>query len=191
MEDVLFDREKALKNAMLVFWERGYSNTSLKDLLGKMNILNGSFYNTFKSKKEVFIQALELYGNTVLSERIEAFRKSDNFKNGLRSFLKQILKDSEGRKYPCGCMVVSAIDEELLKDAGIQKVVRAKVDMLRQFLKSEVQKAQESKEIRTNQPSEVIAEFLMMYTEGFIKSLVLDGAQAKHLKQIEYLIASL
>ena len=50
-----FDYDKAIARATRLFWKTGYSNTSLRDLLKVMNIGEGSFYNTVKSKKNLSV----------------------------------------------------------------------------------------------------------------------------------------
>ena len=42
-----FDEEKALDQAMRLFWTQGYQGTSLHDLLQTMGISKSSFYETF------------------------------------------------------------------------------------------------------------------------------------------------
>ena len=49
-----FDLDKAIDKATLLFWKKGYSNTSLRDLLKVMGIGEGSFYNSVKSKKNLY-----------------------------------------------------------------------------------------------------------------------------------------
>lgn len=61
----LFDREKALEAAMLLFWEKGYDMASLsllKDAMG--GISAPSFYAAFDSKERLFSEALDLYVST-------------------------------------------------------------------------------------------------------------------------------
>ena len=56
-----FDEAAALDRAMEVFWKQGYQNTSLDDLLEAMGIQRGSFYNTFGSKRETYLRAIDRY----------------------------------------------------------------------------------------------------------------------------------
>ncbi|HEX9701827.1 MAG TPA: TetR/AcrR family transcriptional regulator, partial [Rhodospirillales bacterium] len=60
-----FETSEALNQAMQVFWTKGYEATSLADLIGAMNLSKSSFYDTFGSKHEVFLAAIEHYKQTV------------------------------------------------------------------------------------------------------------------------------
>jgi TetR/AcrR family transcriptional repressor of nem operon len=44
-----------------VFWERGYGDTSLPDLLAAMKLTRGSLYKAFKDKKSLFLEVLRVY----------------------------------------------------------------------------------------------------------------------------------
>ncbi|MGR9108567.1 MAG: TetR/AcrR family transcriptional regulator [Gammaproteobacteria bacterium] len=59
-----FDTREALGKAMQVFWQKGYKGASLQNLLDEMGIGKGSFYATFGSKRELFLQALKHFGDT-------------------------------------------------------------------------------------------------------------------------------
>jgi len=55
----LFENKELVSRAQSVFWEKGYTATSLNDLLEVTGIGSGSFYNSFKGgKKEVFKAAI-------------------------------------------------------------------------------------------------------------------------------------
>jgi TetR/AcrR family transcriptional regulator, transcriptional repressor for nem operon len=56
-----FDRDKALKRAMEVFWEHGYEATSTDQLLKAMGIGRQNLYDTFGDKRRLFLEALGLY----------------------------------------------------------------------------------------------------------------------------------
>src|SRR5580698_8390354 len=56
-----FDVEKALHQAMQVFWRKGYLGTSLSDLTDAMGINRPSLYAAFGNKESLFRKALEHY----------------------------------------------------------------------------------------------------------------------------------
>ena len=53
-----FDRDEALKSALGVFRKKGFNATSTDDLRLAMGIGRQSFYDTFKGKKEIYLEAL-------------------------------------------------------------------------------------------------------------------------------------
>lgn len=56
-----FDKDKVIERAMLLFWERGYEATSMRDLLEAMGISSSSLYTAFRDKRGVYLAALEQY----------------------------------------------------------------------------------------------------------------------------------
>ena len=56
-----FDREYALEQAMLVFWQYGYETTSLNDLTAAMGITPPSLYGAFGDKETLFLEAVQRY----------------------------------------------------------------------------------------------------------------------------------
>src|ERR1700721_2315623 len=57
----VFCRDGALREAMNLFWERGYEGTSFDDLIAAMGISASSFYNSFGSKEALFCGATRSY----------------------------------------------------------------------------------------------------------------------------------
>ncbi|MBD3664994.1 TetR/AcrR family transcriptional regulator [Sulfitobacter aestuariivivens] len=56
-----FDTDEALERAMQVFWQHGYQDASLPDLLDGMGLTRGSLYKAFKDKKSLFLLVLDRY----------------------------------------------------------------------------------------------------------------------------------
>jgi AcrR family transcriptional regulator len=56
-----FDIEKALEQALQVFWHKGYEGTSLSDLTEAMGINRPSLYAAFGNKEALFRKALDRY----------------------------------------------------------------------------------------------------------------------------------
>jgi len=188
MEETLFNKETTLEKAMHVFWKKGYDNTSLKDLLQAMKILNGSFYNTFGSKQKLFIQAVDLYGEQILKQRIALFQKQADFRSGLKSFFDLLLKDFEDKKNPKGCMIIGSIQPELLKDAKVANCIKSKLDIYKAFLTSEIIKAQKNKELSQKLEPEILSSLILTFTQGITKSAILREPVTKLDQQINAFI---
>src|SRR5882724_13699779 len=58
-----FNRDKALDSALATFRKNGFGATTTDDLRLAMGIGRQSFYDTFKSKREVFLEALDRYNS--------------------------------------------------------------------------------------------------------------------------------
>src|ERR1700675_3894090 len=58
-----FDPDKALDEALHVFWRRGYEGASMTDLTEAMGITKPSLYAAFGNKEELFRKALDRYVN--------------------------------------------------------------------------------------------------------------------------------
>jgi TetR/AcrR family transcriptional repressor of nem operon len=56
-----FDQEKALRKAIRLFSQQGFSATSTDDLMRVMEVGRQSMYDTFGDKRALFLKALELY----------------------------------------------------------------------------------------------------------------------------------
>ena len=56
-----FDLEKALDQALNVFWRKGFEGASLPDLTKAMGINRPSLYAAFGNKEELFRRAMERY----------------------------------------------------------------------------------------------------------------------------------
>ena len=54
-------RERLIDAAIALFWEKGYANTSMSDLLAAAKANSGSFYHFFSSKEELLLAVLDRY----------------------------------------------------------------------------------------------------------------------------------
>jgi AcrR family transcriptional regulator len=71
----VFDIEKAIQTATVMFWKNGYEQTSLSNLTEEMGITPPSFYFAFESKDGLFRKVVKHYVTTYLGFMGEAFRQ--------------------------------------------------------------------------------------------------------------------
>src|SRR5215467_7098314 len=88
-----FNYERAVERATKVFWAKGYSAASMRDLLKAMGIGEGSFYHLFGSKNRLYLECLKQYNETVTCRRLEALNAEPSVGKALRGFFRGLIDD--------------------------------------------------------------------------------------------------
>ena len=103
-----FDRDQALKQAMLAFWRRGYEGTSMSDLVAALGIASARIYAAFGSKEGLFREAVALYtaGDGGFADL--ALRQEEDVAAAIERMLHDAVMLYTQPDSPQGCMVVSA-----------------------------------------------------------------------------------
>ncbi|ACB00419.1 MULTISPECIES: TetR/AcrR family transcriptional regulator [Cyanophyceae] len=117
-----FNRNAALEKAMELFWEKGYSATSLAELLDYMGIQRQSLYNTFGNKHDLFLEAIAYYGKIAVRQLEERLNYSASPLENLRNLFYQTADNA--KLLGCrGCFVVNAMIELAPHDPQVAALV--------------------------------------------------------------------
>jgi len=121
-----FDPEKALEGAMALFWERGFEAASLEELIAAMGIARGSLYKAFRSKRGVFLMALELYDRSEIEACVRELRDAAGGDGAarVRRFLAEVAQDAEAGDRR-GCFLCNAAVGEAQHDPEVAAHVMA------------------------------------------------------------------
>ncbi|TDD72157.1 TetR/AcrR family transcriptional regulator [Actinomadura darangshiensis] len=103
-----FDPDTALRQALDVFWERGYEGTSLNDLAKAMGIASASIYACFGSKEELFRQVMALYGATSGERPRRPLREEPDTRAAIHAMLRATADEITRPDAPHYCMLVLA-----------------------------------------------------------------------------------
>lgn len=103
-----FDRAEALRQAMVVFWERGYEGTSLSDLTEAMGIERPSLYSAFGCKEALFREAVDLYNKTESPGAQKMLDSAPTAKAAIAAMLYHYAENYTRPGKPPGCMIVLA-----------------------------------------------------------------------------------
>ena len=159
-----FDPQDALRRAMLVFWTHGYEGTSLSNLLQAMSIQKGSFYDTYGSKHELYLKAMELY----LQERFAGFERiTENRepKEALLAVLDAIRKECVGKEREKSCLALNCVLERAQSDPAALKIVQQAFKFQEKFYASLIREGQQagtiSSEIDPSEASKVLMGLVM------------------------------
>ena len=89
-----FDPDEALGRAVEVFWSKGYEATSIKDLQEGMGIRRQSLYDTFGSKRELFLTVLRFYHENVIVNNLNHLLSTSAPKKSIQRIFRQRIKDA-------------------------------------------------------------------------------------------------
>ena len=106
-----FDREEVLNKAMMVFRDKGYEATSMQDLVTHMGINRFSLYETFKSKHELFMQALQAYYENVAVPFFSKLKDSNQGLQVIETTLMELLSQIRSGQSSNGCLLCNTIAE--------------------------------------------------------------------------------
>lgn len=102
-----FDRDKALRRAMEVFWAHGYEGATLKALQEAMGgISPPSFYHAFGSKERLFEEVADLYVETIGEPSVRALNNASSARAGIEAMLRLTAKSFSSPGKPRGCLLV-------------------------------------------------------------------------------------
>ncbi|NUT52014.1 MAG: TetR/AcrR family transcriptional regulator [Saccharothrix sp.] len=115
-----FDRDQALRAAMLAFWRRGFEAVSTSELAAGMGISQSSLYAAFGDKQTLFRAAVDFYGDHEGSITRRALARSGPACEAVESLLRESADRFTDASLPAGCMVVLAAANATPDNAAVQ-----------------------------------------------------------------------
>lgn len=185
-----FDYDRAIDRATQVFWKKGYSNASLRDLLGAMGIGEGSFYNTLKSKKRLYLECLRHYDDTVTRRRVAALLSGASTKDGIRAFFKEVLDELDDPKTPRICLIGASLSGDVLAERELKRYVVEGMATFSNHFRERLKSARENGELPDVDP-EVVTQVLVTYLQGLFRVIRVLQDRPQMEKQIELLLCGL
>lgn len=116
-----FDPDTALRQALDLFWERGYEGTSLSDLAGAMGIASASIYACFGSKENLFRQVMELYGTTSGGPPRQALGEHPTARAAVHAMLRATADQITRSDAPHYCMLILAAPTGAVENHSVRE----------------------------------------------------------------------
>ncbi len=153
-----FDRDRALDDAMRVFWEKGYEATSIQDLVDAIGVNRASLYGTFGGKRELFQSALERFrgADERNLERLAAAVPPGlaRIREVFRRAARETLDDARG------CMVINSVAEMSAVDADVCGLGKTSRRGIENFFAACLRQAREKEELPPGKDLRALARYL-------------------------------
>ena len=186
-----FDYDRAIDKATRIFWKKGYSGTSLRDLLKGMRIGEGSFYNTLKSKKQLYLECLKHYNDTVGRRRFTALFSPASAKEGVRGFFKTVLDDLDDPQSARACLMARSVSSEVLAERELKKIVHSNMTAFVGAFAERLKSAKETGELPLEFEVELAAQIIGTYVQGLFRSVLLSYDRPRIEREVDLFLNSL
>lgn len=156
-----FNVEDTLSKAMKAFWMHGYEGTSLQDLLRCMSINKGSFYDTYKDKRSLFLGALRMYDVDVRKARLHRLERTHSAREAIRALFEEVVETALADDARSGCFLTNTALELAPHDPEIGRVVADSQREIEAFFRRMIEEGQATGEVSRHVDSAVTARAML------------------------------
>jgi AcrR family transcriptional regulator len=131
-----FNEDDVLDRAMLLFWRRGFGNTSMQDIAQATGVLRGSLYHAYGDKQALFLRIMERYRTWFLDSMRTALDQP-TLEESLRGYLRfsiATITAADEDDVTRGCLTTKTATDETAMDDAIRAALRATLDAVRDLL---------------------------------------------------------
>ncbi len=161
-----FETTEALRNAMYVFWSKGYEAASLTDILAATGLSKSSLYATFGGKRELFLAAFDAYRQGRMQYLQKTLNDGQPARQSIETFFRQGVSHSQDETRVCGCMTANEAVELAPHDADIQQLVAEDFQAIEDTFTRTIARGQADGSITSRQEPRLLARFLLVGLQG-------------------------
>lgn len=179
-----YDPEAALRQAIEVFWETGYSGTSLDDLAAATGMNRPSLYAAFGDKHALYLKALSQYwelGYAAMREALADDRPLDEAL--MRVYEKSLSIYFSGRSHPRGCFAIGTATTEAVEDPDIRSALARGLKTLDGSFEARIRAAQYKGEL----PGDADPEALAILASATLHTIALRARAGTSRSELETL----
>ncbi len=137
-----YDRDVALGAIRDVFWDRGFSATSLDDIATAAGMNRPSLYGAFGDKREMYLAVLQKFA-VESGRELQKALEAPTLHEALEAFYLRAIQDYlSGDGDPRGCLVICTAVTEAIGDPAIRSALAAILGDIDSMLTVRIAKAQ-------------------------------------------------
>jgi len=150
---------------MDLFWTKGYEATGVTELLTTMGIGRQSMYDTFGNKRDLFLEALRVYGQQRVTEAVATLQGPGSPLGNIMRAL-DMAERMLGEHGAEGCLMGNTIAELGGRDGEVADVARHGMGLIRGAIHDALQRAREAGEVSLEADIEALADLVITTVQG-------------------------
>ena len=177
-----FDKNRALDQAIEVFWRKGYEGASICDLTAAMGINPPSLYAAFGNKQSLFRQALDRYVEIQGANICEALAVP-KARDAIAALLRGYARSLTDKSNPAGCLIVQGISGAGEHAQCIRDMLNAKRAAGEKDVRERLKRAKAEGELPEDADPAALARYFSTVSQGMAVQAA-GGASRKDLERI-------
>ena len=177
-----FDPDKALVDAMHVFWSRGFEGSSMQDILKATGLSKSSLYQTFGSKQDLFDSCLEFYCNDSYSKFKELLNNSSSGREFIESMFKGIRSSCNSAEGKMGCFLMNTVSEFGKRDKHLAKVMNNQIKRVEKVLAEAIKRDKAANKLNGALDEKALATYFITNMSG-LRTMVKAGLSQKRTEE--------
>ena len=178
-----FDRDEALRQAMRLFWDRGYEGTTFDQLLACMGISASSFQNAFGSKQALYEEATRRYLEEKTAWFDESLSRIADTRQAFETLIETTADAFTEGGMPAGCMISLAGTHAAPACDPIREMMVEQRALSERLMRVRLQAGIESGELPAGTDAASLAAFFSTVFRGMAVQ-ARDGASRERLVEI-------
>jgi TetR/AcrR family transcriptional repressor of nem operon len=155
-----FDPSSALAKAVDLFSSKGYSETSMEDIVRATGVSRYGLYGTFGNKRELFEQALDRYADRMGKQAFLSLLEPDASLSDIRDIFEERVSVMCEREERAGCLFVHTAMELAPQEPELKDVLLRFMQRMARLFAVGLDTAKEKGEIRTDVDTRAAGEML-------------------------------
>jgi AcrR family transcriptional regulator len=178
-----FDRDEALRKAMLTFWEHGYEGTTIAQLKVAMGGIGApSVYAAFTSKAALFREVVDLYEAENASLWQKVFDQPNTY-SAIETLLRESVLFYTAPGHPRGCLLNLGVMDSTPENRNIQDYLRTRRQAYVERIRARLQRGLVDGDFDPNLNVNVLTDFYYSILLG-LSTQASDGASQETLLSI-------
>jgi TetR/AcrR family transcriptional repressor of nem operon len=183
--NVEFDETAAIESAMEVFWKKGYSAASLRELTDAMKINSSSLYNTIGDKHALFVRCIQNYMRNKGEWSVKRAREAATPIDAVMDLIDDTLYTIISRKN--SCFIIKATFEVAMEDEQIMAILKEDNAFTYEFIRSLLANARDAGQLGTDEDPAVLTDYIISSVTGWHESFIIHQDADRITKMAAFL----
>jgi AcrR family transcriptional regulator len=176
-----FDRDEALKKAMLLFWEKGYEGPTMADLINAVGMKAPSVFAAFGNKDQLFNEVIQLYADSISNGPLRILNETSGVDDAFENLFAENIRSFTNGGNPTSCLIMTAAINCAPEHSKHVETLKHLRSIYKDAFKSRLMRAVAEGQLQHDSDADALAEFYATFAHG-LALRAKDGASRQDLE---------